>query len=170
MIPKSELILQDYYQSYLDRIKENDFRAAMKENTRQFRKLLESIPRKKYDHSYAEGKWTIRQMVRHIIDTERVFAYRALHLSRKDANSLPGFDEASWNMAARGENQRWKELLEEFKTVRASTEMFFDTLSDDQLRFVGTVNGNPQNAFTLGFLVSGHVAHHIAILKERYLK
>src|ERR1700744_6495170 len=83
MIPRSEIIPSDMYNSYVAIIKENDFREAMRKNTKQFRKTLENIPRKKFDFAYAEGKWTIRQMLQHIIDAERVFAYRALRLSRK---------------------------------------------------------------------------------------
>ena len=93
MIPKSEIIKAETYQGYLDLVKENDFRDAIAKNTRQFRKLLETIPRKKYDYAYAEGKWTLRELVQHIIDCERVFAYRALRMARLDATplaSLPG--------------------------------------------------------------------------------
>jgi hypothetical protein len=169
MIPKSEIIVADFYQPYLDQIKENDFREAIKKNTRQFRKLTESIPRKKFDYAYAEGKWTIRQVVQHIIDCERVFAYRALRFSRMDPTPLPGFDEKSWALHDGGASRRWKDLLEEFKAVRTATEYLFEGLSNDQLRFTGEANGRPLNAFTLGFLVPGHVAHHLQLLEERYL-
>src|SRR5580692_10296566 len=96
MIPRSAIIPSDVYQSYIDNIKDNDFREAIRKNTRQFRKLLERIPRKKYDFAYAEGKWTIRQLLQHIIDAERVFAYRALRLSRMDPTPLAAWDEQQW--------------------------------------------------------------------------
>ncbi|HEY4061487.1 MAG TPA: DinB family protein [Puia sp.] len=169
MIPKTEIILAEFYQSYLDQVKENDIHAALEKNTRQFRKLLKSIPRKKIDHAYAEGKWTIRQMLQHIIDSERVFAYRALRFSRMDPTPLAGFDEQLWAKHDGGAERSWNDLLEEFKLVRSSTRYLFDSLSDDQLRFVGEANGRPLNAFTLGFIIPGHVAHHINIIKERYL-
>jgi uncharacterized damage-inducible protein DinB len=169
MIPRSEIIPADLYQSYIDLIKDNDFREAIRKNTRQFRRLMESIPRKKYDYSYAEGKWTIRQMLQHIIDAERVFAYRALRLSRLDPTPLPGWDENHWAQHDGAADRRWKDLLEEFKAVRESTQYLFDSLSDEQLRFVGTVRELPLNAFTIGFVLPGHVAHHIKILEERYL-
>lgn len=169
MIPRSEIIPADFYQSYIDLIKDNDFCEAIRKNTKQFRRLMESIPRKKYDYSYAEGKWTIRQMLQHIIDAERVFAYRALRLSRMDPTPLPSFDQDLWNKHDGAAERRWKDLLEEFKAVRESTEYLFDSLSDDQLRFVGTANGKPINAFTIGFVLPGHVVHHIHIFEAHYL-
>jgi hypothetical protein len=169
MIPKSEIIPAETYQGYLDLVKENDFRDAIGKNTRQFRKLLKSIPRKKIDYAYAEGKWTLREMLQHIIDCERVFAYRALRLSRLDPTPLASFDEQSWGRHAGGSGRRWKDLLDEFKTVREATVYLFDSLTDDQLRFVGEANGRPINAFTIGYLIPGHVAHHIHLIGERYL-
>jgi uncharacterized damage-inducible protein DinB len=169
MIPRNEIIAAEFYQGYVDLVKDNDFREAIRKNTKQFRRLLVSIPRKKIDHAYAEGKWTIRQMLQHIIDAERVFAYRALRLSRKDATPLPGFDEKHWAANDGGAGRKWNDLLEEFKAVRASTEYLFESMSDDQLRFAGTVNDRPLNAFTIAFIIPGHVAHHMRILEERYL-
>jgi hypothetical protein len=169
MIPKSETIHGEFYQGYIDLIKEEDFREAIQKNTKQFRKFLEKIPRKKYDFAYAEGKWTIREVLQHIIDAERVFAYRALTFSRKDASLLAGFDENSWAVNAGGAGRRWKDLLEEFGMVRAATEYFYDSLSDEQLRFTGSANGRPWNAFSIGYVIPGHVAHHMKIIQERYL-
>jgi uncharacterized damage-inducible protein DinB len=169
MIPRSEIIPADFYQSYIDLIKDNDFREAIRKNTKQFRRVMKRIPRKKYDYSYAEGKWSVRQMLQHIIDAERVFAYRALRLSRMDSTPLPGWDETAWAKHDGAAERRWKDLLEEFRAVRESTQYLFDSLSDTQLRFVGTVRERPLNAFTIGFVLPGHVAHHMRILEERYL-
>jgi uncharacterized damage-inducible protein DinB len=169
MIPKSAIIPAPTYQGYIDLVKENDFREAIKKNGKQFLKLTEHIPRKKFDFAYAEGKWSIREMLQHIIDAERVFAFRALHLSRMDPAPLPSFDQAQWAINAGGATRRWKDLLDEFKDVRQSTEYLFDAMSDEQLRFVGTVREKPLNAFTIGYIIPGHVAHHIGILEERYL-
>jgi hypothetical protein len=169
MIPKTEIITAETYQSYVNLVKEEEIGAALKKNTRQFRKLLRSIPRKKIDHAYADGKWTIREMIQHVIDAERVFAYRALRFSRQDATPLASFDENQWAAHDGGASRHWEDLLEEFKAVRKATEYLYSGLSEDQLRFVGEANGRPLNAFTLGFIIPGHVAHHMRILKERYL-
>ena len=107
--------------------------------------------------------------VQHIIDAERVFAYRALRLSRMDPTPLPAWDQDQWCLHDGANERRWKDLLEEFRAVRESTQYLFDALSDEQLRFVGTVREKPLNAFTLGFVLPGHVAHHLLILEERYL-
>lgn len=169
MIPRSEIIPADFYQGYIDLVKDNDFREAIRKNTKQFRRVMESVPRKKYDYSYAQGKWSIRQMLQHIIDAERVFAYRALRLSRMDPTPLPGWDQDQWCLHDGAADRRWKDLLEEFRAVRESTQYLFDLLSDEQLRFTGTVRERPLNAFTIGFVLPGHVAHHMIILEERYL-
>lgn len=169
MIPDTELLKAETYQGYLDLVKEKDFRNAISKNTRQFRKLLEGIPRKKHDYAYAEGKWTLRELLQHIIDCERVFAYRALRLSRMDSTPLASFDEQSWGAHAGGANRRWKDLVSEFRSVRASTQYLYDSLSDEQLRFVGEANGRLINAFTIGYIIPGHVAHHINIIRDRYL-
>jgi DinB superfamily len=170
MIPKTEIIKAETYQGYLDLVKENDFRDAIDKNTRQFRKMLETIPRKKYDYAYAEGKWTLREMLQHIIDCERVFDYRALRMARMDVTPLASFDEVAWGKTMSGANRRWNDLVEEFKAVRGSTKYLFDSFSDEHLRFVGEANGRPLNAFTIGYLIPGHVWHHMNIIKERYLK
>lgn len=169
MIPTSEIISAETYQGYLDLVTEKDFREAIRKNTRQFLRFLEGIPRKKHDHSYAEGKWTLRELLQHIIDCERVFDYRALRLSRMDATPMPSFDEQAWGAHSGGRQRRWKELVAEFRAVRASTEYLFDSLSDDQLRFVGEANGRALNAFTVAYLIPGHVRHHMNIIRERYL-
>src|ERR1700761_3288391 len=122
MIPKSEIILADTYQSYVQAVKEDSIKKALANNTRQFRKLVEDIPRRKVDYAYAEGKWTIREMMQHIIDAERVFAYRALRCSRMDPTPLSAFDEQQWAVHAGGADRRWKDLKEEFSAVRDSTE------------------------------------------------
>jgi hypothetical protein len=169
MIPKSEIIQAETYQGYLDLVSENDFREAIRKNTRQFRKLLERIPRKRYDFAYAEGKWTLREVLQHILDCERVFAYRALRFGRMDATPTSSFDEVAWGAHSGGSARRWKDLVEEFKLVRGSTEYLFDSLSDEQLRFVGVANGRLLNAFTIGFIIPGHVTHHLNLIRERYL-
>ena len=168
MIPKSEIISADSYRSYIDLVKEDNIRDVIGKNTNRFRKLLDTIPRKKFDFAYAEDKWTIREILQHIIDCERVFAYRALRFSRMDPTPLPSFDEQLWGAHAGGSDRRWKDLLEEFKVVRASTEYLYDQLSDEQLRFVGEANGRPLNAFTIGFIIPGHVTHHMNIIREKY--
>jgi len=170
MVPKSAIIASDYQLGYIALVKEEEVNQALENNYKQFRKFLKKIPAKKIDYAYAEGKWTIREVLRHLIDAERVFNYRALRFARKDATPLPGFDENYWAAQAETGDRKWDDLVEEFKAVRKSTIWLFDTFKDDQLTFAGQANGRPQNALTIGFLIAGHTAHHMKLLTERYLE
>jgi hypothetical protein len=170
MVPKHEIVAMEFMQNYIKAVKEDDVLKALKKNTRQFSKFLKDIPGKKVNYAYAEGKWTIKEILQHIVDAERVFAYRALSFARKDATPLPGFDENSWAANADGAKRKWNDLVEEFKDLRKSTERLFGSFTDDQLRATGTANGNSVNVLALGFLPAGHVLHHMRIIQERYLQ
>ncbi|HMH21291.1 MAG TPA: DinB family protein [Puia sp.] len=169
MTPRTELVAAEFYQKYIQHVKEDDFRKALEKNTRQFRKFLKKIPRKKIGYAYAEGKWTIQEVLQHIIDAERVFAYRALRCARMDSIAMPGFDENEWAARSGAADRSWDDLTEEFRALRRSTELLFGSLNDGQLKFTGTASGHPVNALALGFIIPGHVLHHIHIIKERYL-
>jgi hypothetical protein len=169
MVNKKDLTVPDFYTTYINAINENDLQEALQTNTRRIRKLLKQIPHKKINYAYAEGKWTIKELLQHIIDAERVFVYRALTFARQDPAQLPGFDENNWAITAKAPKRKWPELIDEFKTLRASTELFFASLDDNQLQHTGTANKNVISVAALGFVCAGHVAHHIRIIKERYL-
>lgn len=169
MIAKTEIVAAEFHTNYIQLVKETEIEKALNKNTQQIFKFLKKIPHKKIDYAYAEGKWTIREILQHLIDAERVFTYRALRFARKDATPLPGFDENTWAIHSGASNRKWEELIKEFKAVRKSTEWIFHSFNDDQLRFAGEANGHPLNALGIGFIIPGHVAHHIRIIKERYL-
>lgn len=169
MPDRSALVISEFHLAYVNLIKEEDVNKALRKNSEQFRKFLKKIPGRKIDHAYGEGKWTIREVLQHLIDAERVFSYRALRFARKDATPLPGFDENAWAAASGASNRKWKDLVEEFKTVRNSTLLLFDSLDDSQLTYTGEANGKPLNALGIGFIIAGHTAHHMKIIKERYL-
>jgi len=169
MISRHDIIASESFLSYINLIKEDDPIVALEKNTKNFRKLLKRIPRKKINFSYAEGKWTLKEMLQHIIDAERVFVYRALSFSRKDSAALPGFDENEWAITSKAVKRKWDDLVDEFDFLRASTVFMFASLDEDQLLFTGTANGKPINAAALAFVCSGHVQHHMNILLERYL-
>jgi uncharacterized damage-inducible protein DinB len=169
MISKKEIVVPVSFKVYVDSITEDKLMPALRKSTRQFNKLLKSIPKKKVDYSYAEGKWTIRELLQHVIDAERVFVSRALWFARKDLAPLPSFDENTWAVTAKASERKWKDLVEEFKAVRNSTETFFKPLDDEQLRSSGRAGENVMSVAGWGFVCAGHVAHHIRIVKERYL-
>ncbi|HLK27793.1 MAG TPA: DinB family protein [Puia sp.] len=169
MVIKTDAIAAEFYHKYINATKENDVIKALKKNSDNFEKLLKKIPNKKINYAYADGKWTIKELLQHIIDAERVFAYRALRFSRKDATPLASFDENSWAVNSRGTERKWDDLIKEFKSLRKSTELLFESFNDEQLLAKGTASNHEINVLALGFIAAGHVAHHENIIKERYL-
>ena len=170
MATKQDALAADFYQNYIKLSPDDNVLEAIKRNTKNFRKLLKKVPRKKVDKAYAEGKWTIKELLQHIIDAERVFSYRAITFARRDSASLPSFDENSWAANSMAAQRDWKEMTEEFKLLRAATERMFASFDDSQLRAIGTASNKEINVLALGYIISGHVEHHINIIKERYLK
>jgi len=119
-------------------------------------------------YSYAEGKWTLKQVVGHMADTERVFAYRALAFSR-EAIELPGFDQDVYMEKATFNERTLEDLAEEFRTVRESTLFLLKSLTEEQTKQKGIASGNPVSVRGLAYMIAGHEMHHIKILKEKYL-
>jgi hypothetical protein len=119
------------------------------------------------ERAYAPGKWTVNAVVQHVVDTERIFAYRALRFARRDATALPGFDENAYAAAAPG-GRSFAELCAEFRAVRAATCALFASFDVAALTWVGNANGTPVSAGSLGFAIVGHQVHHVGVLVERY--
>jgi uncharacterized damage-inducible protein DinB len=154
---------------YINLVKEDDLMKAFSNYSASLFSLLDSIPADKHDYAYADGKWTVKELVQHMIDAERVFVYRALTFSRMDENKLPGFDENSWAPQSNAANRNWANMIDEFKALRKSTEYFFGSLNEKQLDASGFANNNSIYVLGLGFVSIGHAEHHAIILKERYL-
>lgn len=170
MATKQDALAAEFYQNYIKLAPGDNVLEAMQRNTKNFRRLLKKIPRKKIDKPYEEGKWTIRELLQHIIDAERVFAYRAITFARRDSTALPSFDENAWAANSMAAQRDWKEMVAEFKLLRAATEIMFSSFDDSQLRAIGTASNKEINVLALGYIIPGHVEHHINIIKERYLK
>lgn len=169
MITRKDIPVPEFYKGYINSVKEDDMMEALANNTRQFRKFLKHIPGKKINYAYAEGKWTVKELLQHIIDAERVFCYRALSFARKDSAPLPSFDENVWAITAKAPKRKWNDLVDEFKALRAANIAFFASLDEEQLQQTGTANNNVMSVAALGFVCAGHVAHHMRIIRERYL-
>ena len=169
MPSKNDIIAEGPFLNYIGKAADKDVVKSIKESTRAFKTLLKEIPSKKRNYAYAEGKWTIKESLQHIIDAERVFAYRALRMARLDPTPLPGFDENTWAVSANKIHRKWDDLVKEFKTVRASSEILFESLGEAELLFAGTASNLPVNALAMGYVIAGHVQHHIDIINERYL-
>jgi uncharacterized damage-inducible protein DinB len=158
-----------FYHNYISHVPQNDLLQAFDAGTAAFIEFIENIPPDKYDYRYADGKWTVKEVLQHIIDAERIFAYRALRFARKDSTFLPGFDENSFADNAKADKRDWKNLVEEFKVVRMSSEYLFASFDDDQLDAAGTSNNSSVYVLGIGFLLVGHSLHHMKIIRERYL-
>ena len=158
-----------YSQNYINQVEENDLMQALKNQTTSFLKLLKRIPVEKRNYRYAKDKWTIKELLQHIIDAERVFAYRGLCFARKDATPLPGFDENDYANNSKAAKRDWNEMIEEFKALRKSTEILFGSFDKQQLDSNGTASGRLVYVLAIGFILVGHINHHIKILKDRYL-
>lgn len=159
----------EWFHGYINQTSENDVLEAIKSNTEASLVFFHSIPEEKWTHRYAEGKWSIKEMVQHIIDAERIFSYRALCFARGEKQSLPGFEENDYAAASKADKRSKDELLEEFETVRRSIKQLFSSFDDEQLSATGISNNNTISVNAIGFIIPGHVQHHINVLKERYL-
>src|SRR5690606_18442301 len=120
-------------------------------------------------YSYAHGKWTLKEVLIHCIDTERIMSYRALRFARNDQTELPGFEQNDYVPQSEANSRKMADLIEEYKILRQSTILLFKSFSDDVLKRAGVANGNPISVRALGFVISGHELHHLNVCKERYL-
>jgi uncharacterized damage-inducible protein DinB len=135
----------------------------------EFIRFVQNIPMDKFDYRYAEGKWTIKDIIQHVIDTERIFAYRALRISRNDTTPLPGFEENDYVENTKANKRGIQDLLAEFSAVRYATLFLFKSFSEEQLKRMGTASGTAISVRAIGFIIIGHQKHHQNIFQERYL-
>ncbi len=134
-----------------------------------FIRFVQNIPMDKFDFRYEDGKWTIKEIIQHIIDTERIFAYRALRISRNDQTPLPGFEENDYAANTDANNRGLQGLLSELALVRESTLALFKSFSEEQLKRTGIVSNNEISVRAIGFILIGHQKHHQKVFQERYL-
>jgi len=157
-----------YYQGYIDQVQSDNFLEVLKDALSETVPYLESLPAEKWDYKYAPEKWTIKEVMLHIIDTERVFSYRAMRVSRNDKTPLPGFEQDDFVPNSNASNRSGESIIEEYKALRNSTIQLYQNFSQEQLDRIGTASGFPVSALALGFITAGHEIHHLRILKERY--
>jgi hypothetical protein len=131
--------------------------------------LLSSLSEKKADHRYAPGKWSIKQVVGHMIDSERIMSYRALRFARGDGTALPGYDENVYVDEANFENQSLRALTAEFRALRMATLALFRSFDDEMWLKRGTASGFDFTVRALAYQIAGHEIHHVGIIRERYL-
>lgn len=159
----------EYFQKYINQVKEDDLKIAFKNQMPAAEIFFQSISEEFSKRKYAEGKWTIKEVLQHIIDAERIFAYRALSFARKDQHTLSSFDENNYAVNSNANNRDWEELIAEFSSVRKSTEYLYNSFSAEALNSTGKASDYTISVSALGFIIIGHVNHHIRIIQERYI-
>ncbi len=158
-----------YYKYYIDLVQQDEIVDALIEGKKSVSAFIKNIPTDKGDHAYAENKWTIKQTLNHIIDTERIICYRALCFSRGEKQILPGFDQNAYVANANLKHTDLNLMLQEFEAVRESTILLFKQLSDKELSIKGTTAAGEVTVLSIGFMICGHALHHIKVIQERYL-
>ena len=156
------------YSAYVSLVPETDALSVLDKQAAELTRLATAVPADRETFRYAVGKWSIREVFGHVIDTERVFGYRAFCISRGEQAGLPAFDENDYVRQSDFHNQPLEKLAVEFKTVRDSNLPFLRRLDDQILKRFGTASGKPISVRALLFIMAGHVRHHCNVLHERY--
>lgn len=159
-----------YYQTYVGRVGDGDIVATLGRQLEETLALLRSIDEERAGFRYAEGKWSIREVVAHLTDAERVFGYRAMRFARADQTPLPGFDENAYVANGSADRRSLATNAAEFEAVRRATIAFFDSLEPDEWMRTGTANGVRMSVRSFAWIVAGHELHHVGLLRERYLR
>lgn len=158
-----------YYHNYILSVGENNLLTELEQGKEVMTTFLESVPNEKLSYAYAEGKWTLAELLIHILDAERVFQYRALRFARNDKTPLAGFDQDVYVPESNAEKRTKKDILQEYRAIREASLSLFRSLDDEALKRVGEASGSPMSTRALGFIICGHQAHHLKIIQERYL-
>ncbi|MEO0733324.1 MAG: DinB family protein [Bacteroidota bacterium] len=157
-----------YYANYIRQVPDLTLPSALDESLAELLAYLTQVPAEREDYAYAPGKWTIKQTLQHIIDTERVFAYRALRFARADATPLPGFDQDQFAVTAQVAHRAFADMIEELRLLRAANLQLFVGFTETDLLRTGTMSGGTASVRALGFILCGHVYHHARLYRENY--
>lgn len=159
-----------YTLAYITLVKGDSVAEVIANHTEELNDFYNNLPEDKADYKYEEGKWTIKEVLQHVIDAERIFAYRALRIARKDATPLPGFDENTYTINSNAKARTLASLKEEFAAVRRSTVLLLQSFNDEQLNQKGVASNQPVTVNSIAYIAYGHLLHHKNIIAERYLK
>lgn len=158
-----------FYKGYVKLVEHPDVLQALRISGYRTMELIHSIPEAKTDFRYADGKWSIREVLCHMIDAERIFAYRALRFARNDKTALSGFDENEYAKNLNASARSLKQIGDEMQHLRTTSVDLFESFNKEMLTRKGTANGNELSVVALGFVIAGHETHHCKVLQERYL-
>lgn len=158
-----------YFQKYIALAQGDSVAEIIANHSNNIINFYNNLPAEKADYAYAAGKWTLKDLLQHLMDAERVFVYRALRFARKDAQPLLGFEEDDYAANANAALRSFDSLKQEFAALRASTDMFLQSLTPEQLEQHGSASGNPLTVNAAGFIIYGHLLHHKNVIEEKYL-
>jgi transposase len=161
--------LPGFYKNYVMQVHDQDMLQALNYSAQRFQALLNNMPEEKGAYRYAADKWSIKELICHMMDAERIFAYRALRFARNDATVLQGFEENDYAPQANAHARTLKQLAVEAANLRQTTIDLFASFTPEMLQRKGSANGNIVSVVNIGYIVSGHETHHCNILTERYL-
>ena len=158
-----------FYSNYIKSLGNVDLFEVLNSSLEDTLNTLGDLPEEKLMHRYDNGKWTIKELIQHIIDAERVLSYRALRFSRNDPTDLQGFEEDWYVGNSNGNERDFKDLLEELANLRKASISLFKSFTNEMFKMLGTANGSIMSVRALGFIIVGHQMHHLNIIKEKYL-
>ncbi|KHJ37767.1 metal-dependent hydrolase [Pedobacter glucosidilyticus] len=159
-----------YYEGYIKLVSGQNILRKLKNQLNEVDDFLAEIPPEKHDYAYADGKWTIKEVVAHLIDTERVMAYRAMRFSRNDFTPLPGFDQDFYMQNIDVSKRSFNDLVDELLIMRQANLYFFKSLTEEDYKKKGVASEREVSVGALLFIMAGHIEHHFRVLKEKYLK
>ena len=158
-----------YYDHYLNLVKDDDIIRTLKNQVIDIQSVISAIPEDKEDYAYAKGKWTIKEVLGHLIDVERIMGYRAIRFARKDKTVLPGFDENSFVANAQFNKRTLNDLAHEFAIVRGSNLASFKHFDETAMDQMGNANGKDVSVRAILYMIAGHATHHINMIQTKYL-
>ncbi|TAH08600.1 MAG: DinB family protein [Sphingobacteriia bacterium] len=158
-----------FYEGYISKVDTNNLHEAVNTYSHPLSYFYVNLPEEKADYRYAPEKWTLKDLLQHVIDTERIMQYRLLRIGRNDSTPLPGFEENDYAITANASLRSFVSLKEEFIALRKSTDLLIQSLSEEQLNNIGKASGNNITANAVGYIIFGHMMHHKKLIEERYL-
>jgi hypothetical protein len=160
----------EYFNFYIGLVDESlDVTTALEQTHKRTNETLDLITEEQGSYAYDEGKWTVKELIVHMIDTERIFCNRALRFARNDSTDLPGYDHDNFVPYSGANERSLCDIASEFNLVRQGTIALYNSFTPEMLERQGTANGNNLTVLSIGFIISGHETHHVNVLEERYL-
>ncbi len=160
----------EYFNYYINLVEDDEVLNVLQKNNKSIHKLFSLLAETKGNYRYAKGKWSVKELLVHLIDTERIFCYRALCIARNEKSDLPSFDHEAYVKNSNASKRTLVDIAKEFDAVRKATIALFENFTPKMLNASGTANGNQLTVLAIGYLIVGHAKHHLTVLQEKYMK